>query len=361
MVNWRTLKPRLPGIIAAGVGILITCVWTYWGVAEMLYEGWGMPFPAILRYLILAVGCLILTLLGITWSRIGGILIILIGGLFTIFWINLAINRGLMSWSWILSTFPISGFLVIIGVLFLIEGHVRRKRKLEGDEPSPEWWRRNLAQIIAIGAPLLIAAGVVIFYLPLLTSRIDDGSRDAALIEGEGVQLVWAPQGPGWNWKQSWGGYPSWDSLARYGMPPIGLEQKPDIDDEHASENDMQEYGLCRYLSADGRTLLDEPQDVWRMPTADEIVGSLVSGGKSAGCWWDGDAYAAECRLQPNKDTPLWASDEEPVYYWSGDEDGADEAVYVPYTGGVKYGGAISSQPKDWGNPRHGYRCVREP
>jgi hypothetical protein len=38
--------------------------------------------------------------------------------------------------------------------------------------------------------------------------------------------------------------------------------------------------------------------------------------------------------------------------------DGA-RAWYVPYTGGVRYGGAIAAQPLDWGNPRHGFRCVR--
>jgi len=64
--------------------------------------------------------------------------------------------------------------------------------------------------------------------------------------------------------------------------------------------------------------------------------------------------------LGGQKDTPLWAPDEEPIYYWSADEYDEEKAWYVPYTGGGRYGGAISYQPKDWGNPRHGYRCVRE-
>ena len=51
----------------------------------------------------------------------------------------------------------------------------------------------------------------------------------------------------------------------------------------------------------------------------------------------------------------------EPIYYWSADEYDEEDAWYVPYTGGRRYGGVTSHQPKGWGNPRHGYRCVREP
>ena len=47
--------------------------------------------------------------------------------------------------------------------------------------------------------------------------------------------------------------------------------------------------------------------------------------------------------------------DMEPVYYWAADEgENEREAVYVSYNGWVK------EQPKSWGNPRHGYRCVKE-
>jgi hypothetical protein len=105
---------------------------------------------------------------------------------------------------------------------------------------------------------------------------------------------------------------------------------------------------------------MPEPQRIWRMPTADEIVRSLVRGGENAGCVWDGESSSADCSTQPNKDTPLWASDEEPIYYWSADEYDEESAWYVPYTGGGSYGGAIAYQPKGWGNPRHGFRCVRD-
>jgi hypothetical protein len=123
----------------------------------------------------------------------------------------------------------------------------------------------------------------------------------------------------------------------------------------------MEATGLCRYLSEDGATLMWERQNIWRMPTTDEIVRSLVHRGANAGCTWNGEEGSADCEVRPNKDTPLWAGDMEPVYYWSADEYDEEHAWYVPYTGGGRYGGVISWQPKRWGNPRHAYRCVREP
>jgi hypothetical protein len=100
------------------------------------------------------------------------------------------------------------------------------------------------------------------------------------------------------------------------------------------------------------------------MPTTDEIVRSLVRHGENAGCAlrqaqdgaWDGESGEADCRTSPDKETPLWAPDQPPIYYWSADEYDEHEAYYVGYNGRGVY-----SQKKSWGNPRHGYRCVREP
>lgn len=97
------------------------------------------------------------------------------------------------------------------------------------------------------------------------------------------------------------------------------------------------------------------------MPSTDEIVRSLVGGNENAGCTWNMETEIGECLHQPNKDTPLWAPDEPPIYYWSADEFDEESAWYVPYTVGGKYSISPRYQPKDWSNPRHGYRCVREP
>ncbi|MBE9522295.1 MAG: hypothetical protein IME95_03815 [Proteobacteria bacterium] len=90
------------------------------------------------------------------------------------------------------------------------------------------------------------------------------------------------------------------------------------------------------------------------MPTTDELVRSLVYHGENAGCDWDGRLDKVACNQIPDKETPLWAPDQAPIYMWSGEEYSDEEAFFVSYNGWVKI------QPKSWGNPRHGYRCVRE-
>jgi hypothetical protein len=90
------------------------------------------------------------------------------------------------------------------------------------------------------------------------------------------------------------------------------------------------------------------------MPTTYELVRSLVFRGEIASCQWDGRAGRAQCRHTPDKETPLWAPDQPPIYLWSGEEADENEAWFVSYNGWVK------KQPKNWGNPRHGYRCVKE-
>jgi hypothetical protein len=248
---------------------------------------------------------------------------------------------------------------VIIGALFLIEGRWKRRRPAQ-DETLPWWWR-NLRYLVAAGLPLLVFAGASAYMLPIVLTRVDDGQRGARLIEGHGVNLIWAPEGPGWNWKQPWGGYPSWDSVALYGMPPIGFDDKPGYGRQpsgwgHATAENMAATDLCRYLTADGLTLADERQDIWRMPTVDELVRSLPRHGQAAGCVWNGEFKAqVQCDVLPDKETPLWATDRSPVYYWAADEYDAERGYFVSYNG------FVNAALKSGGNPRHSYRCVREP
>ena len=123
--------------------------------------------------------------------------------------------------------------------------------------------------------------------LPGILARVDDGERGMRRITGTDVDLIWAPSGPGWNWLQDFGGYPSWNKLAWYGVEPVGMETKHESG-VFASQADMDAAGLCSYLSADGLTLMDESQDIWRMPTVDEMVASLALHGENCGCEWLG-------------------------------------------------------------------------
>jgi hypothetical protein len=333
---------NISNIIALGTLTLTTSLWMFWGTSEMYYEGWGLPFPQPLAYLTPALICLLLTALCLRWPHIGGWLLIGVGGAFTFWWWGLTYRRGGLSLISALEMVPVSTLLILTGWLIL---HSAKSKQ------PPFRWR----WYVSIGVPLLIFFGVSAVQLPQIMRRLDDGYRGERLIQGNGVTLIWAPAGPGWNWKQPWGGYPSWGSLARYGKPPIGLKTGDKLGAAPYSEQEMASTGLCAYLSADGLRLMDEAQNIWRMPTTDEVIRSLTRGGVNAGCTPPEGTGRATCESTPDKETPLWAPDQPPIYYWSGEEANSETAFYVSYNG------YVNTQPKDWGNPRHGYRCVREP
>lgn len=357
---------KLPGIFATGILTLLTVLWVFWGVGEMYYEGWWGAWTNRLPYLVPGAAFLIFTGLGLSRPRLGGWMMIGVGVSGFAWWMA---RQGFESRQ-LLIGFMLGGFASLIGVLFLFEDRYQRRRYATGWKPSANWLVRNSNYLVGFVPALAAFIGVCVHFLPLILDRYDDHIRGSRLIEGNGVTLIWAQAGPGWSegiGSSQKAGYLlpnanlSWDKIAFYGVPPIGYGDKPNANGKHPTASDMQLTGLCRFLSADGSALMTEPQDIWRMPTTDEIVRSLVRRGKNAGCSWDGLSDHADCRVQPNKDSPLWNPDTSPIYYWSADEHDSTSAWYVPYTGGGSYGGAIDYQPKDWGNSRHGFRCVREP
>jgi hypothetical protein len=364
------LKHKLPGYLATGLLTLATALWTFWGVGEMYYEGWWGQWTNRLPYLAPMVICWAFAFLALTWPRLGGWIILLVGGAFTVWRWILQARLGGLTLSWALGWFPISAVFILIGILFLLDGRNRRRQRAARWQPPSQWWRRNVHYLVVFIPSILIAFGVTILFTPLLSSRYDNGDVGAWHVAGNGVNLIWAPAGLGWSQgigpsqeagERMPGANLSWNEIAFYGAHPIGLGEKPDAQVRNATSADMQVTGLCRYLSADGSTLMAETQNIWRMPTTDEIVRSLVRRGENANCVWDGQSSSADCQVQPNKDAPLWNSDASPIYYYAGQEYDEESAWYVPYTGGGLYGGVIGAQPKNGGNPRHGFRCVREP
>lgn len=355
----KIFNERTPGWIGKSVLIIITAFWFFWSVGEMYHEGWWGPFYIKLLYLIPGTAFLLLTLIGIRWPKVGGWLIVVFGGAFTLFFLDISFVDGKLTVGRDLAGFLVSGPLVFLGVLLLIEARNHKRRIAQGWSPHPKWWRRNLWYLLAVSPPLLIFIGLSSYHLPVVLTRMDDGDRGARLIEGNGVTLIWAPEGPGWNWRQDFGGFPSWNRIALYGLPPVGMGDKPGYGSEigvFASAEDMAAYNLCLYLSEDGLTLEAEPQHIWRMPTVDEYARSLARHGENAGCSWQGEDNAQmECELRPDKETPLWDPEIEPIYYWAADEFNDREGYFVSYNGWV------NTAYKPGGNPRHGYRCVREP
>ncbi|MGD8821499.1 MAG: hypothetical protein PVG63_00215 [Anaerolineales bacterium] len=336
----------LPGRAASLLMILLTALWSFWGIAEMYHEGWWGAWTNRLPYFVPILATMIPSLLAFRWPIVGGGLLLGIG-LFVIFFFDFSV--GLMGLS-----------IALLGLAFLVDG-LQKRRGAQAPAPSSIWWRRNWREILVIGLPALITIGVSVVMLPVVLTRVDDGDRGERLISGNGVTLVWAPLGPGWNWQQEWGGYPSWQALALYGLPPIGLDEKPGYGHTQdgtvfAGQEEMDRYNLCRYLNEEGDALLDTPQDIWHMPTTEELVRSLARHGQNAGCEWPVEVgHRADCDIQPDKESPLWAADMAPIYYWSADSFNQEDAYFVAYNG------TVNTAYKLGGNPRHGYRCVREP
>ena len=181
-----------------------------------------------------------------------------------------------------------------------------------------------------MGVPVLAFVIGPAQQLPEMLARHDDGQRGMRTIAGNGVTLTWAPQGPGWNQPGPDGAYPSWNAIAGHGGDGAGL---------------------CGHLSEDGTTLRPEAVRVWRLPTADEVVRSLTRGGTNARCTWDGRSDHATCARPPDKETPLWAPDQPPIYYLTMDAAGEQHTLDVNYTGGITPIRKTSRGP--------GYRCVK--
>jgi hypothetical protein len=357
--NWRS---ALPGAFAIFFVTLTTAFWIFWGTAEMFYEGWWGPWYQRPVYLAPGGICLLLTVLGVALPRAGGWLLIAAGAAFTTWWWMLQARRGATLVGY-LTMFPVSALLVVTGILFLRYATLRRRRRESGWTPPAQWWKRNFRWVFSLGVPLVVMLTTAAGQLPFILTRVDDGNRGARLIEGNGVRLVWAPAGPGWavgidlqygNFRALRPGEaPSWDEIANYGKSPAGYGKHSAL--AHASAADMATTDLCKFLSADGSTLLPQAQNIWRMPAADEIVRSLTYRGKNAGCTWDRATLRANCAHWTNKETPLWDPDHAPIYYWAADEYNPEKAYYVSWTGWIGY------QQKNWGNARHGFRCVRAP
>jgi len=355
----KIFNDRTAGWVARSIIIIITTFWTYWSIGEMYHEGWWGPFYIQLLYLIPGTAFLILTLVAIKWPKAGAWLIIVFGVAVVFLFLDVSFVDGKLTIERELTGLIISIPLVTLGILFLVEARNEKRRGTDDGGSQPKWWRRNLWYLLAIIPPVLSLIGFSIYYLPIVLTRQDDGDRGARLIEGNGVRLIWAPEGPGWNWRQDFGGFPSWNRIALYGLPPVGMDDKPGYGSEigvFAAAEEMSKYNLCLYLDEDGLTLLTEPQNIWRMPTVDEYLRSFSRHGQNAGCVWSGEDHAQiKCQVLPDKETPLWAPDLEPIYYWAAEEYNDRNAYFVSFNGWV------NTAYKPGGNPRHSHRCVREP
>jgi len=90
---------------------------------------------------------------------------------------------------------------------------------------------------------------------------------------------------------------------------------------------------------------MDTEQNIWRLPTVEEAVSSMMLHGENVGGVWNAEEETAVYELKPDKESPLWDVNSQIIYYWTDDITIQDtsEAYIIVYDGGV-YGRTKTAQ-----------------
>ncbi len=274
----------ITGWIAVSITVLLSSIWAYWGTIENFHEGWYSTFwenmgMFLFQYLLFPIVFITLALVILKWKKAGLLLHF--------------IAAGFCVWFFSGANFTVLGLLIVIP--FIVLGLM-----YYFGEPSPRKW----AYLSIIVIPLVIVLGISVSEGIKVSQRVDDGNYGTVVVEGNGVSLVWAPRGPGW--------------------PDEGVSW------EEASE-------ICKHLSGDGTTIMEEEQNIWRLPAVDEAVRSMMLHGENAGGIWYAEEGKAVYDITPDKESPLWDVHSKVIYYWTSETYAGDEsrAYIVVYHGGV--------------------------
>lgn len=295
---------NVTGWIAVSLSTLFACLWAFWGSIENFHEGWyyesfwmnvGLMFLQYLGWSLAFIG---LGVISLRWPKVGGICFVLCAVLVPVIGIR---------------TFAaIFIFAIPLGLMGMLYWFGR---------PRPVLWAYRLV----VGLPLLTMLGFGIEPVIRVAGRYDDGNYQARVVEGTGVKLMWAPEGPGW--------------------PAHSLDLKD------GSWKDAMR--ICSHLTDDGRAVADTPQYIWRLPTADEAVRSLVRQGRNAGGVWDSLTHTPTYVTMPDKESPLWKV-HSPIIYWWTSTQATDSTAYR-----VVYNGIVNTLPKKLRMGDLGFRAVR--
>jgi len=218
------------GWIAVAISTLLSCLWAFWGSIENFHEGWYYPelwrnvalmFVQYIPWMFIPMAAALLVL----WRR----------------WIGVAAHAALaVGVLWRFGFHPPAAFVLIalpVAGLAVLYGY---------GAPAPITWARRAVVCLPVATAIVSGAypGWRVLTRP---ATVDTSMRRIA---GNGVDLVWAPAGPGW----SDHGF-SWFEAQR----------------------------RCEFLREDGLTLATTPQHLWRLPTADEAVRTMTWRGRNAG------------------------------------------------------------------------------
>lgn len=285
---------NLIGWAGVALSIIATCFWAFWGIIETFHEGWyfdsfwkniGLMF---IQYLSPMIILMIVTLVSIRWHIVGAIIFGVVG-----------IGLALFVENYVL-TIP-------FGILAVLYGF--------GEFKKPKWQYRL---IIILPIITLIIFGAEPIYR--VSGRVDDGNFGMRTVKGNGVELTWAPEGPGW--------------------PKDGCTW-------------FEADSICTYLMEDGITLSSRPEYIWRLPTVEEVVQSLTRHNKNCEGKWSGEGQPSYS-IRPDKETPLWNPHSQVIYWWTANEIGKEKAYIIVYDG------KIWERYKDFGPNYLGFRAVRD-
>jgi hypothetical protein len=301
MMN-RFDKHQIMGWIAVGLSTGITCFWAFWGIIENFHEGWyymsllsnlGLMFVQYLSPMLLFMGVTLVSLLS---PRAGAGLHAILALIAAWFFGAPANPAALL----------LALLLVGLGILYW------------SGRPQP----RRIAASLAIGLPLLTLTLSGLEPALRVSQRLDDGKLQARLVQGNGLTLVWAPDGPGW---------------PRKGTDWYEAQQ------------------VCAYLGKDGLTLAPVAQHTWRLPTVDEAVRSMARHGQNCAGIWDAETGTATYETTPDKESPLWDAHSQVIYWWTATEADEDHAYIIVYDG------KVWPRSKQLGPAYLGFRCVTTP
>lgn len=301
MNSWSARRGQVLGWAAISVSTVFACLWAFWGASENFHEAWyfqsiwrniGLMFVQYLSPMLIVI---FISALALRWPRLA--IPLLTAGTIAVVWFFWGSRAAV-----VLIAIP----LAVLGVLY----HFGR--------PEPRRW----AWRCLLGLPLITTVACGAFPGWQAIHRWDDGNYGMRQVAGNGVSLVWSPEGSGWPSRGA-----TWNEAMR----------------------------SCTYLSPDGRSFAALPENVWRLPTVDEAVRSLVYRGANAGGTWDALRRRAQYRVTPDKDSPLWKVHSQVIYWWTATEAGGNRAYYISNNG------YVLSVPKRIHPDYLAFRCVREP
>lgn len=299
MTHWS--KRQILGWLAVLISTSIASFWAFWGIVENFHEGWfhqslalniGLMFLQYLSPMIIFVS---LTALAVAFPRLGSVLHALVA--ITLFLVLFDLNDR------VAMLFVITP-MCLLGVFYWY------------GRPQP----RRAAFILVLGLPALTLVIFGIEPVGRIAGRVDDGNLQNRVVEGNGVRLVWAAEGSGW--------------------PREGLTWN-------------EALTRCQYLSKDGTTLSETPQNVWRLPTVEEAVRSMARHGINSGGIWDVQTKSATYQVRPDKESPLWNPHSQVIYWWTATEVD-DQRAYI-----IVYDGKVWPRTKSFAPAYLAYRCVR--